>query len=150
MTDVATEPEREAPGGELAVPRHDPEIGERVRKLADEEAARAEAEDETTDDEQGSGDEREDESESQADEPSGSADAPRVSKLPKVPPDDPRTDTCPICRGHGVVLTGSGVEGQEDRRCWRCQGAGYLELRPNPEDEPREDSRWIAPTNSPY
>ena len=40
---------------------------------------------------------------------------------------DPRTRTCPICKGWGRLLTGSLITGHDERTCWNCAGTGYEE-----------------------
>jgi hypothetical protein len=68
----------------------------------------------------------------------------------ELPPQDPRSRTCDVCDGWGEVLTGSGVRvdsrDETTRKCWRCQGSGYLVMRLAPEEEARAvDERWQAP-----
>jgi hypothetical protein len=54
------------------------------------------------------------------------------------PPQDPRTEICRRCYGHGKVLTGSHVPEHMVHECPDCQGRGYVE-RPTPE------SRHVGP-----
>ena len=39
---------------------------------------------------------------------------------------------CPVCNGHGAVLTGSIADGKQTADCPRCAGRGYLERLENP------------------
>jgi hypothetical protein len=50
-------------------------------------------------------------------------------RLSPVPPQDPHAQTCPLCYGHGTVLTGSHVPAHIVRDCPECQGLGYVERR---------------------
>ena len=43
------------------------------------------------------------------------------------PPQDPRTEVCGRCYGHGQVLTGSHVPAHIVRECPDCEGRGFLE-----------------------
>ena len=85
-------------------------------------------------------------------------DVPAAAKIRELqaagefPPNDSRTKTCPECDGHGKTYTGSGVEGDVLRSCWRCGGHGYLVRRLDPDEErrEREASEWGAPDAIPY
>ena len=47
------------------------------------------------------------------------------------PPFDPTTSSCPVCRGHGRVRTGSLKTGADaERDCVRCNGRGWVENDP--------------------
>jgi len=39
---------------------------------------------------------------------------------------DPETNECPTCKGLGLVKTGSRVTGNEERKCSRCHGYGFV------------------------
>lgn len=45
------------------------------------------------------------------------------------PPADPRARNCSVCRGWGMLQTGSLVEGQATRTCWHCGGIGFEEAQ---------------------
>lgn len=45
------------------------------------------------------------------------------------PPADPRARRCSVCRGWGILQTGSLVDGQNVRGCWHCGGIGFEEAQ---------------------
>lgn len=136
MSDTATDQaERAESEDELGIPRTDPDAMQRIRDAADRGVEEGEAVgDENGDDENGEG-EAEGEGMDEGDDASALLEAAAKARGVELPPPTNDTRTCPECQGHGVVRTGSLVDGLFERRCHVCEGAGYLERVREPDAE---------------
>lgn len=58
---------------------------------------------------------------------------------------DPETNECPTCKGLGLVRTGSRVTGNEERKCSRCHGYGFVPPPDAPSNGHHVHDDFLAP-----